>query len=510
MAVFQFIYSLLRGNIPGGPIILLILLGMFSFVLWFVVKTSGILEAHRGRSILFRGWIILIAGYIVLWLVTKPPPLPKTLLVAPFNDQTTERWIGEALTDQLGQHLSQQSRKLLWLPNDAIPQLHSQSNPDSTWEIIRKLKPSYAVWGKIWGRHDSLWVELHYARTRLGATVRYSSDKRRYISLHDAIKGMINLAQNSAHIPRKLNAEYRPEAHNLPALAKLYQSQGYYSNGYYDSALEFASLAVNVDSTLDDAWRIAGNCLSETDDTLSRAISAYRKAVFLDSSDVRNWQALARHSIRHQNWNRAETALKVAYKLGARNPVTLFLLSHFSEQRLQNICPYTTQETLEKAIRICPGYTQARLKLAKLYYENRDLHKCNGILDEGLTIDPHAWELWELKATTHLNLGDLNRAKLTIEKAANITSIEPTIYYNLGLIQYRLGHSDEAATALERSIKLAENPDAYYLLGLCAEQQNDTSAAIQYYQSCIVSVSDNDNPCAQEAKNNCARLRGID
>jgi Tfp pilus assembly protein PilF len=165
---------------------------------------------------------------------------------------------------------------------------------------------------------------------------------------------------------------------------------------------------------------------------------------------------------------------------------------------------------LEKAIRICPGYTQPRLKLARLYYENSDLQKCLGFLNEGLTIDQHSWEMWELLAVIQLNLGYPDRAKAAIEEAATLTRKEPTVYYNLGLIQYRLGNFYEAAEALEQSIKLTKNPDAYYLLGLCAEQRNDTSAAIQYYQNCIVSATDYDNSCAQEAKKNYARLQGID
>ncbi len=481
---------------------------MFSFVLWFVVRTSGIVEPQRGRRLLFRGWIILIAGYLVLWLVTRPPPLPKTLLVAPFNDQTTEGWIGEALTDQLGEHLSRQSRKLLWLPNEAIPQLHSQFEPDSTWEIVRKLKPSYAVWGKIWGRQDSLWVEMHYARTRLGAVVRYSHDKRWYKSFHDAVAGIISLAQNSAQIPKRSNAEYKPKPYPIPVLAKLYQSHGFYRNGNTDLALEYALQAIDIDRTLDDAWRIVGNCWSEVNDTLPHAVSAFRKAVLFDSSDIRNWQDLALHSIQCRNWNRAETALKIAYTLSASNPITLYLISHFSEERSQNICTFTTQEALEKAVRICPGYNQARLKWAKDVYNSHDFRKCLNILRKGLILDPESWEMWELLALTRIKLGELDQALEAIEKAADLTNTESSIYYNLGLIQYRLGNINDAVSSLEQSTKLTDNPDAYYLLGKYAEQQRDTIAAIQYYQNCIASAVDDDNPSAREAMNRLREVTG--
>ena len=116
--------------------------------------------------------------------------------------------------------------------------------------------------------------------------------------------------------------------------------------------------------------------------------------------------------------------------------------------------------------------------------------------------------MWELLALIRIKLGELHQAMGAIEKAANLTHTESSIYYNLGLIQYRLGNISDAVSSLQQSTRLTANPNTYYLLGLCADQQRNTTAAIQYYQNCIASAADNDNPSVQEALNRLREVTG--
>ena len=506
MTILRFIYSFLRGNIPGGPWVLLFLLGMFTFILWYIVQTSGLLERQRARHILIQGWIILIVGYFIIWMATKPEPLPKTLLVTPFADETQEKWIGEAMADQLGERLWLSNKRILWLPWEVCQNICYDLPPDSTWKIIKEIQPTFAIWGKLWGREDSLWVESHYARTRLGRTLHFPEHIRRYKTIEDAVSVLADLTRTSTLIPQ-LTESNQPTDFPTSAMRYHYAGLRQFRKGRHNVALDLAMQAINIDSTWDKPWCLVGRCWDVLEDSSARAMYAFRRAIELDSSDVDNWQNLAKCSIRRGQWDNAERSLKIAYQLKRKNPITLFLMSHMNKDRLARFSNLTPDQALEKAVALHPSYQEARLKLARNYYAVGNLRKCKKLVQDGLELYPQSWEFWQILSNIDIRLGKLDQALEEIRLSLIIAGDHPSVLYNVGLVYFHLDSLKQAKEYLSRSAEIGASSDTYYLLGQCTERQGDSTAALFYYQMCVQSASGSDDRSAQEANKKILELK---
>ena len=478
---------------------LIILLGMFTFILWFVVRTSGLIEPRRARHILIQGWTVLIVLYFVAWMVTKPQPLPKTLLVPPFATQMSEPWIGEALSDQLGQHLAYSSFGVLQLPWDVCPQIKQGIPSDSMWMIIKKLQPTFAVWGMVRGQPDSLWVESDYARTKWGRTVRFSAHKRRYSSINEAANEIAELARNAALIRKREHGHEIVNVHPVPALRKYYLAKEQLASDNPRVALELARQAIAVDSSWSNAWALVGIAEGQIDDSSSDPMVAFHKAVLLDSTDLFAWQQLARFAILAHHWSLADSSLRKAYRLQRRNPVTLYLISHLRKDRAVSICNMTPQQAAELALAVHPGYLNARLMVAQNYYDIGDLGDCRTITRKGIDLYPNSWELWHMLSSLDIRQGKLQDALSEIKRSIKLSANNPDVLYNAGLVYFYLDSLRQAESFLQRSVRVKASSDAYYMLGQCAERQGDSTQATSYYRESVEAVSGKDDRSAQEA-----------
>jgi tetratricopeptide (TPR) repeat protein len=472
---------------------------MFTFILWFVVRTSGLIERRRARHLLFQGWTILIALYFITWMVTKPAPLPKTLLITPFATQMSEPWIGEALGDKLGEQLASSSFGLLELPWEVCPQIRQSIPPDSMWLIIKRLQPTIAVWGIVRGRPDSLWVESHYAKTKWGRTVRFAPNTRRYSTMEDAAIGVAELAKNAALIRQRDVDVPKSADHPIEAQRKYYLARERLRSNSPESALELAREAIALDSKWTDAWLVAAISEVEGDDTLFNPIDAFRKAISLDSLNLAAWQQLARYAILNHRWNLADSSLKKAYHLGHKNPVTLYLISHLNMNRALSISKMTPNRAAELALAIHPGYLNARLMVAQYYYSIGDLRKCRSVTRRGLETNPNSWELWQMQSNLDLHEGKFQSALTAIKEARQLGGDHPDILYNIGITYFYLDSLPQSKAYLTQSVQLKASSDAYYLLGQCAERQGDSSQAALYYQKSVESSTGSDDRSAQEA-----------
>lgn len=499
MAIIHYIVLLIHGNVPGGAWLLVFLLGVFTFIIWYVVRTSGLLERQKARRLLIRGWIILIAVYVIVWLATRPVPMPKTVLVVPFADYTSEGWLGEAVADEVAENLIRSNVYLQRLSWDLCPLFGRGLPADSVWAVIQKIKPSYAIWGTMKGNKDSLVVKAYYSRTRWGRAVRFSESMQHFHSVYQAGVTISEVARRTALIPKQVTTGYFPKERPFLAMQYLYSSRKKFRDGNMASALDLAVKAVGQDTSWDDSWRMVGQCWDLLDDSNAQGVHAIQEAICLDSADVRNWHCLARYAIRRQQWDYAENALKTATHLKQRSPTTLFLLSHLHPDRLQHFRGLTPEEALRRAVVIYPGFEEARIKYAWMLYGKGDYQDCERVVEEGLGLDDASWELWEVLALTHFHQAKRAAAVEEIQKSVALSDSNSSALYNAGYLYFGLGRLDQAKECLTLSAALKGNSDTYYLLGQCAEQQGDTAGAIHYYQLSSAAPSGDDNRSAEEA-----------
>ena len=328
--------------------------------------------------------------------------------------------------------------------------------------------------------------------------MRFSEHKRRHKSIEDAAALLADLTRTSTLIPQLRESAQSAE---LPTSAMRYHYAGLrqFRKGRHNVALDLAMQAINIDSTWDEPWCLAGRCWDVLEDSSARAMYAFRRALELDSSDVDNWQNLAKCSIRRGQWDNAERSLKIAFQLKRNNPITLFLMSHMNEDRLAKFSNLTPDQALEKAVALHPAYHEARLRLARRYYAIGNLRKCKKLVQDGLELYPQSWEFWRILSNINVRLGKLDQALEEIRQSLTIVGDHPNVLYNVGLVYFHLDSLDQAKAYLNRSAEIRASSDTYYLLGHCAEKQGDSTAALSYYQMCVQSASDSDDRSAQEA-----------
>jgi len=473
---------------------------MFTIILWFVVRTSGMIEPRRVRQILVQGWAILIVGYFVVWTVTKPEALPKTLLVTPFADQTVEGWIGEALADAVGERLAYADSEVHLIPWEVCPSFESDLGADSIWVQVKKLQPTFAVWGSVWGRADSLWMEFYGARTSWGRTVRFSPYKRRYKSLDEAAAGVVELTKTATLIPWHGSESRVVRSRPIEALGKYYSAKRQLRRGRWEAAQDLAAQAIAIDSTWSEAWALEGVAIEHAGEAPAQAVSVYVKALEIDSSDISNWHYYATYAIRRHQWDLAANCLKAAYHLQRKNPVTLFLLSHLRESRVVSISNLSSEQALELALRLHPGYLDARLKLVRNYCDQGNLRKSRRLIQAGLDLYPVSWELWELLSNVDIREKKFGNALTAIRRSIQLGDDRPSILYNAGLVYFYLDSLSQARSFLTQSAALGATSNGYYLLGRCAERQGDSTAARGYYRKCIERATGDDDEVVREAR----------
>ncbi|MEW8508213.1 MAG: tetratricopeptide repeat protein [Candidatus Thiodiazotropha sp.] len=103
--------------------------------------------------------------------------------------------------------------------------------------------------------------------------------------------------------------------------------------------------------------------------------------------------------------------------------------------------------------------------------------------DEGLTAFQQAMEAFKA--------GDYPQAREGFERAEYLGMAKPSLYYNLGVVHFKLEHWEKAIAAFRKTAgypKMA--PLAYYNLGLVKRKQNDFEAARGWFELTLKTTQD--------------------
>lgn len=87
--------------------------------------------------------------------------------------------------------------------------------------------------------------------------------------------------------------------------------------------------------------------------------------------------------------------------------------------------------------------------------------------------------------------GDYAEAKVEFERAESLGMVKPALYYNLGVVYFRLRHWEKAITAFEKTAEYPKMaPLAYYNLGLVKRKQNEMEAARDWFERTLETTRD--------------------
>ncbi len=146
------------------------------------------------------------------------------------------------------------------------------------------------------------------------------------------------------------------------------------------------------------------------------------------------------------------------------------------------------QETLEKAIALDPSNDFARMRLAVVAYNNRNVETALSYLDQAEKLNPRSkWVyLWQGIIASEQNKTE--QATASFSKALEIDPRFDLAYYNLGWTYLSSAPKDyeQAETAFRKALSL--NPDykeAFYGLGMVYGYQNQYEIAGEYLTKAI-------------------------
>lgn len=138
------------------------------------------------------------------------------------------------------------------------------------------------------------------------------------------------------------------------------------------------------------------------------------------------------------------------------------------------------------------AYTQACKAL-----EVGNMQRALALLDKAMHIEPKEALFPILRGEIHKRLGHQREALYDFDHAL---ALNPDYYLSRvqrGLLEHELGRHAEAERDLEASIVLLPTADAYYGLGLIAEQRGRTREALGYFQAVATSGSTMSEDAAQ-------------
>jgi len=100
------------------------------------------------------------------------------------------------------------------------------------------------------------------------------------------------------------------------------------------------------------------------------------------------------------------------------------------------------------------------------HFQAGNLAQADHLLQEILTHQPENIQALQLSGRIDASRNKFNDAVKTFKKALDLNASDPTLHYDLGIVQKKLGNTDSAITCYQQAIALAPNfAEAYFNLG---------------------------------------------
>jgi Flp pilus assembly protein TadD len=252
--------------------------------------------------------------------------------------------------------------------------------------------------------------------------------------------------------------------------------------GNLDKAIEAFQQAILFDPTDPKSYSNLGIAYELSRD-YEKALEAYEKAIALNPSNasvLNNLAALTRHS------GDQKAAALLFESAIASDPLYiepyLNIAGMFMELNLFSIAePY-----IRKILEIEPGNAEALNLLGVITNVTNRSHEAVGHFQNALRSDANQPSFFSNLGTALKSIGDLRRAIIALEKAAELNPNSLSILNNLGALYRETGDLDKAGHFLTRAIAFyPENPFPYLNLAEIYITREDYSRALPYLKKYI-------------------------
>ncbi len=507
----------LSWTLPGGISLVPVAIFIFSFI-WFVTwRGTEFWSKSHFYKMLWQVNLGIIALYIVMWMIFRPPPIPVRVIVWGENSATAHRSLPDslhdprvtAIVDQIERRLAASPKTFVRI-NSTLSPVFARSKPDRN-ELYRLASLMKVKWIIDVHKDDS-------GAKYIADLSRYDGDES-FEKLHSVSLQAEEFLQSATGLSDDVIKLLGDDSEPLwkvqhPSIADedvgtLFTARHLYLTDRTDSAATLLNDLIERHPNWKQPHQELGKAYLSIG--LGRhsveALNSIIAAIELDQTDALSYTLLGRYFLKHRDWTEAESALKLGLNYDQDDPQNYFYLSRLGYNRLQNLPWRTGELLLKRALQIAPGYEDAELTLSRWYYDRHYYRFAKDVLDKGIEIDPHAIKLLLAYSVADLGLGNTEAAIEHCEKILSFDPVHPQAWHNIGQILLRTYKYEEAIVAFDSSYTNGGTTDNLYCTGLALERLKRYEEALSYYQKRLGFARDRDDRTAKASRDQIVKVK---
>ena len=217
----------------------------------------------------------------------------------------------------------------------------------------------------------------------------------------------------------------------------------------------------------------------QNSDSLPLELEALNEKILSDSLNPEHYYLRSRYYLEQKDINRALADISKALQLDEKNSDYFVVLSeiYLSMSRIPNCL-----EALKKAEELDPANNNALLKLAEVYLILKDYANTFEYTRRALDLDQINPVAHFIRGYAYMELGDSSLAIQNLQAAADQDQNYYDAYLELGAI-YSAQKNSLAAGYLQTATRIEPGRgEAYYLLGLAFQEQENIPKAVETYE----------------------------
>ena len=506
------IITFLSGGVPGGILLLLVLLLTVNLSLQFFASSKLMdVKLKRRRQLTYSAVVLLV--YIVLWAQFRPPLPRERIVVLPTVDQNgriqlngasfrlPENIQGYAINNLTSRYLIHRWQWMLEaMYRDSI------QYPEAWESLAHKLKARLIIESRI--SEKKLQYRFYDAEERSASAWYVAEDTQTY---HDLLQNFDDKFEvfagfKEVAIPenRIIEAEVLFYLHKYnKVLAAIYGLETPEAQVLRAGVHFRKGMKIKIDREKAKYVKIH---IPEFD----QAKKILQKLIKNRQDNARVAYLLGRIAIQEEKFSLAEVFLKKALIDDPTNARIFYALSFLLPTRLRDLGYKKRTEILEKAIYYDPAYRLAVYELANEYYlSGTGTQTGHGTTSAIKTIrkyldirkgDP---QILALLGILYIKIEHLDDAQTIFTDLLHRFPKDSNLNYDLGIVFFHKMQYDKAIQYFQKAIDIDDNHDAYLYLGYIYRELGDKAKALHYFRERVRRRSGDDDIYAKEA------MRGI-
>jgi len=484
----------LSGEVPGGFLLLCLILFIVNLSLFFFYKGSKFYSKEVYKRKVLKSSVFILIFYLTIWFVLRPVPVPDSILFVPFQKgEKCDFTISEILEKQIEGKLSEDYRihHWEWFYETCIKD--SIDNYDYRLSIANRLNVDLLITGKYL---DNSKIQIFVINEGISSDREFEFNS--YLDLSFKILNWINTTFPILNSEDLVLPEISDEQITNYTKAKLL-----YLNSEFDKSLNLLEY-FPLDSVLLKSKILLE--MGKTDLTKSKKsefdikqnkyfIKAQNLLIPIakegnDNSTLN--RILGRLYLYEDKYKEAEIFLKKALTQNPYNSRIYNDMYYLHEDRYRDIGFEDRFEILKKAIELDNGFSDAVYNLANDYFQTGTATKSGTgttfaleTLNRYVQINSENKKILNLLASINLQIKHADEAINIYKKLIDLGSNNSEIYYNLGIGYFHKKDYSESKKAFLESIEIDEYPDSYLYLGAINKILGDYDKALFYYRERI-------------------------